>query len=331
LNVRSSLLVHAGILLFLTAGCATAPPPSPDAAPDYDSAPTYPHWAGRTVTWSKLGDIEEWLQGDGPRQYPEYVPTAELELAEGRLTLAEKEAQGLSPAMLAARLRSAESGFQTVLARRGLRPHVEQRAQRGLERIAALRAGPAVAAAPKPAAPAAAAPESLKIQPRSSWLAASPKASRLTPASGGWNRITVHHSAKDSKEIGKPTSGNVADTIKAIQSFHTGSKSWGDIGYHFLIDPTGRIWQGRTLEWQGAHATGNNNVSNIGICLLGDFNAERPSQDALAALERLVEALCERHHIARSRVYGHRHFTNTECPGDALMAWVSRYAANASH
>jgi hypothetical protein len=260
------------------------------------------------------------------------VPTAELELAEGRLALARKEAGGLPGPVLAGRLTAAEEGFEGLLARPALKPALKLRAERGLAEIEALR-GSRVAATPgaAPAAPALPAPGGLTIQPRAAWRASKVLPHRLTGTIGGWNRVTIHHSAKYSKEIGTPTSGNVAAAIKDIQTVHMRDRGWGDIGYHFLIDPTGRIWQGRLLDWQGAHAQGSNNVSNIGVCLLGDFNHERPDPRALESLERLVDALCERHHIARSRVYGHQKFAPTECPGDALMAWIARYSAGATH
>lgn len=326
MNARS-LLLRLGLGPLLLAACATVPPPSVDAPPEYDPSPAYPHWLGKPVTWSKLSDIEAWLAGAGARQHPEYVPNAELELAEGRLALAEKECKGMPASVLAGRLKVPEAGFRTLLAREALAPVVRTRAERGLEHIARLRGAPAT---PTPATARSAAPAGLSIQTRETWQAAAALPSRLTRNGGGWNRITIHHSAKDSKEMGAPTSGNVADHIRDIQRFHMRSRSWGDIGYHFLIDPTGRIWQGRLLDWQGAHAQGSNNVANIGICLIGDFNHERPDPRALESLERLVDALSERHKIARERVYGHRRFAATECPGDSLMAWVSRYAAGAT-
>jgi hypothetical protein len=285
------------------------------------------------VSWSKLADIEEWLAGPGPREYPEYVPVAQLELAEGRLKLAESEGKRLPPEVVASRLRTAEAGFKDLLARKDVETTQRQRAQRGLARIDQLQAGaddaPVPASRSKVAAPAVAV-TGFTVLPRTQWNADSAVRGRLTPASP-WTRITVHHSAKYSSEIGPLSSGNVAETIHDIQKVHVRDEGYGDIGYHFLIDPTGRVWQGRSLEWQGAHANGANNVGNIGICLLGDFNHERPDPRALAALEALTDALCERHHIARSRVYGHRQLRSTECPGDALMAWVSRYTAGASH
>lgn len=326
MNVRSLFLGLGLVPMFLSA-CATVPPPALDAPPDYDPSPAYPHWMGKPVSWSKLGDIEAWLAGSGPRRHPEFVPNAELERAEGRLALAEKEGAGLPPPVLSERLKAAEAGFRTLLARDELVPVLRIRAERGLEHIAKLhgKAPSAAVALGKPAAPAG-----LSIQRRETWKAAAAQPSRLTLNTAAWNRITIHHSAKDSKEMGTPTSGNVAEHIKDIQTFHMRGRSWGDIGYHFLIDPTGRIWQGRLLDWQGAHAQGSNNVANIGICLIGDFNHERPDPRALEALGRLVDELSERHDIPRERVYGHRRFAATECPGDALMAWVSRYASGAT-
>jgi hypothetical protein len=326
------------VVLLLSAGaasaCAAPAPVALDAAPEHDTAPAYPHWSGRPATWSKLSAIEDWLAGDGPEQYAEFVPQAELELAEGRLTLARNEG-GLAAPVLAGRLRAAEIGFRSLLEEPDLAPSIRVRAEKGLKEIEALQPAPEPRPSKVAARPATAAAQpsagALAIQPRSAWNAAGSVAHRLTPASGGWSRITIHHSAKYSREIGAPSSGNVAGAIKAIQTVHMRDEGYGDIGYHFLVDPAGRIWQGRLLDWQGAHAGGTNNVGNIGICVLGDFNSERPDPRALEALDRLVDALCERHRIAHTRIFGHRQLRSTECPGDALMAWVSRYAAGATH
>jgi hypothetical protein len=326
---RARVLASLALLGAGSAGCVAPPPRSTDPEPRYEPAPAHPHWAGRPVTWSKLDDIEAWLEGEGPRRYPDQVPAAWLELAEGRLELARRESAGLSPAVLAQRLGTAEAGFQRVLECKDVTPYPRLRAEQGLAFIAELRMAAAAPASPAAKAPAPKEP-ALVIQKREAWNAAAAIPSRLA-RSTGWNRITVHHSAKDSKEIGVPTSGHVADTIRDIQTFHVRNRAWGDIGYHFLIDPTGRIWQGRLLDWQGAHAQGANNVGNIGICLLGDFLHERPDPRALESLERLVDGLCERHHIPHARVYGHRKFAPTECPGDVLMAWVARYASGATH
>src|SRR5205085_874472 len=104
--------------------------------------------------------------------------------------------------------------------------------------------------------------------------------------------------------------------MRDIQRAHMNGKEtqFGDIGYHFVIDPYGRVLEGRELVWQGAHAKGDNNVRNIGICLIGNFDEEQPSEAALTALRRLVDDLRGRYSIARDMVYGHRDLRKTRCP-----------------
>jgi hypothetical protein len=326
LNFWSPLAASAGIVLLLSS-CATTPPASVDAAPRYDRSPAYPHWAGKPATWSKLGEIEEWLDGPGPRQYPEHVATAHLELAEGRLALTRREKNLSAPALLV-RLKSAENGFKDVLDEPGLKTYQRLRAEQGLKEITALR-DPSTPARVAKATPARAPRTALAIEPRSAWRAANPIRSRLTPVGGPWSRITIHHSAKYSHSMGSASASNVGQSIRLIQTVHMRDEDYGDIGYHYLIDPAGRIWQGRSLEWQGAHAGGAdgvNNVGNIGICVLGDYSTARPDGRALDALETLLDDLCAEQRIPRERVFGHREMRSTECPGDRLMDWVLAYA-----
>ncbi len=310
------------LALALLAGCVSSTldrPPVERAS--WEEA--YPEWSGEKASWEKLGAIEEWLRGPGPGEWPEYVPEAELQLAEGRLDLAELERREIAPEVLETRVSAAEAGFRRALARTDLAPGQKARAELGLARAKEI------SGAVVPSAPAATG--KLALEQRSDWRAAPPVARRLTRAAGPWSRITVHHSAKSTGELGKMSAGEVAGALRDIQTVHMRDRGYGDIGYHFLIDPTGRVWQGRLLEWQGAHSGGVNNVGNIGICLLGDYDHERPDPRGLRALEELIEALCERHGISRSKIFGHQQLRPTECPGDTLMAWVSRYAAGASH
>ena len=84
--------------------------------------------------------------------------------------------------------------------------------------------------------------------------------------------------------------------MKAYQTGHQQTNHWADIGYHYVIDRQGRIWEGRELSWKGAHA-GNKqaNENNVGIALIGNFeNVEPPA----AAARRGRRA----HHVARARV-----------------------------
>ena len=138
----------------------------------------------------------------------------------------------------------------------------------------------------------------------------------------------MHHSAP-ARGGNLSSPGSVPGELQRIQRYHMEQTSprCGDIGYHFLIDPWGEVYEGRELAWQGAHAGGVNNHGNIGICLLGNFEATRPSSAALESLERLLDELTAKYRIQKSesRILGHGELKTTVCPGRGLMAWVERY------
>lgn len=168
---------------------------------------------------------------------------------------------------------------------------------------------------------------------RSQW-----HASRIRPdheaMSKPW-RLTVHHSAEPFHAASAASS---KAEVRRIQQFHQDGRGWADLGYHFLVDREGRVFEGRSMEFQGAHAFGDNNVGNIGVCLLGNFAAdpERGGEYArvqsipaaqLAGLRELVDLLRSRYGIDRSEVHGHSELRGTACPGPALLSWVERYRA----
>ena len=166
---------------------------------------------------------------------------------------------------------------------------------------------------------------------RASWMAQPVRGNHepMTPPT----RITVHHSAEPIR------SASLAATkaeVRRIQQIHQDTNHWADIGYHFLIDRAGRVIEGRPIQYQGAHAFGDNNVANIGVCLLGNFVAQpdrgpeyalaqEPTFEQYRALEDLVESLRVRYRIDPRQLHYHSEFRDTECPGPQLRAWVLEY------
>lgn len=181
-------------------------------------------------------------------------------------------------------------------------------------------------AAPAPAVPAPT--PALAMYRRADWSPAAPLAGRLEPM-GRIYRLTVHHSAMPFRDTSPAT---CAAQLRVIQRNHMQheDRRYGDIGYHFLIDPAGRIWEGRQLQWQGAHARADNNRGNIGICLLGNFvrgsDGQRPTEPQVRTLRHLVGTLVERHGIAADQVFRHSDLVQTECPGPYLEPVVARIA-----
>ncbi|MBK7642004.1 MAG: N-acetylmuramoyl-L-alanine amidase [Planctomycetes bacterium] len=162
---------------------------------------------------------------------------------------------------------------------------------------------------------------------RAQWGAAPARAALMIKNSGGWKKITVHHSAEADPTPLDGSAASSAAALRQIQRSHLKGKTppWGDIGYHYLIDPEGRVFQGRDLAWQGAHAKGDNNIQNIGICLLGNFDEEKPTQAALDSLRKLLDDLRRTYRIPRSEVHKHADFRSTDCPGKFLKPWVEAY------
>lgn len=186
--------------------------------------------------------------------------------------------------------------------------------------------------APVTTAAAAAPTADLAVLTRASWNPAPVVGSKLDPM-GRIYRITVHHSAMLFRDT---SPGTAAGQLRVIQRNHMQApdRRYGDIGYHYLIDPAGRVWEGRDLKWQGAHARLDNNRGNIGICVLGNFirgrDGQRPTPKELAALADLIRSLARQYDIPASQIFCHSDFVQTECPGPLLEPEVTRIAQTLS-
>ena len=123
--------------------------------------------------------------------------------------------------------------------------------------------------------------------------------------------IIIHHTAV-SREAN-------AKQFEAIKRYHK-SKGWGDIGYHYLIDPDGRLNKGRQDNEIGAHCShAGMNMKSIGIALSGNFETEKPTDYQIFMLRDILQILSKRYRITRSRILGHKETgAATACPGKNL-------------
>jgi N-acetylmuramoyl-L-alanine amidase len=127
-----------------------------------------------------------------------------------------------------------------------------------------------------------------------------------------WKWIVVHHSAT-------PT-GSASDFDRMHRD-----KGWDELGYDFVIgngtdSGNGQIEVGPRWSKQkwGAHAKTPDNRYNeygIGICLVGNFDLERPTPQQLQSLARLSAYLIKTYHISPQNVIGHGDTKATDCPG----------------
>lgn len=135
--------------------------------------------------------------------------------------------------------------------------------------------------------------------------------------------LVVHHTAIAVSGDGR--SG--VERVRALYQFHAENRGWGDVGYHYLIDEEGQIYQGRA---GGGYVVGGhvycNNVGTVGIAMLGNFDVEQPTQTQIKALQWLLDDLAKIYEInlwqkvsfhgkQLQPVVGHRALVTTDCPG----------------
>jgi len=110
--------------------------------------------------------------------------------------------------------------------------------------------------------------------------------------------------------------------MQFIQDYHQNGRGWIDIGYHFLIDPQGDIFEGRPINVVGAHVK-NWNTGNVGISIMGNYHppvSQQPTKETLYTFTEMGKYLKTTYNISVSSFYAHREIGPTDCPGDVLYA-----------
>lgn len=154
--------------------------------------------------------------------------------------------------------------------------------------------------------------------------------------------VFVHHTA----ETNDYSCADSAKIIRSIQAYHVKSRGWSDIGYNFLVDKCGKLFEGRrggvTNAVVGAHTYGFN-TNSAGIAVLGHYSQAQPSPAAELTVAQVAASrlgaygfnptttakLTEgardgkfpyNESVTFQRVAGHRDGVVTECPGSNLYA-----------
>ena len=129
-----------------------------------------------------------------------------------------------------------------------------------------------------------------------------------------FNTVVVHHSAM-----------LLSEGPRDIQSVHMHQRGFLDIGYHFVIDGEGRIYEGRSLATHGAHVAGHN-AGTLGIALMGNYEIIEPATEQRVRLKWLIQALMRKYPL--THLAGHGAFApgKTLCPGKNLEALLPTLA-----
>ena len=191
-----------------------------------------------------------------------------------------------------------------------------------------------------------------RIISRAAWGA---PAQRCTPGvASTLVGAAVHHTA------GSNTYTTIAGSeaqIRGDAAFHL-SLGWCDLGYNFVVDKWGNIYEGRanslTQAVIGAHA-GGFNTGTVGVAMLGTYTSVNPTPAMQSAVARIigwrlgaygvdpktsmsyhfagVPGDGQRYHnvtVTLPRVSGHRDVWLTACPGNGGYAALPNIRAMAS-
>lgn len=168
------------------------------------------------------------------------------------------------------------------------------------------------------------------VRRRSEWKAQPFRGTPIPLNRPSYDYMTLHHTAG----FAAKTLSQGLEQVRRIQDFHQNGRGWSDIGYQFLMDQEGRLYQGRPFLneavpftegprlVQGAHVGGANR-GNIGVSLMGCYHppegARCRDQMTAAAVDSLIVSfsfLSERYEVSADNMRGHRDFGSTSCPGD---------------
>ncbi len=189
------------------------------------------------------------------------------------------------------------------------------------------------------------------IVPRLSW-SANESIRRGAPAYAQSLRFAlVHHTAGANGY----TRAESAAIVRGIQLYHVRGNGWNDIGYNFLVDRYGQVFEGRyggvERNVVGAHAEGFN-TGSVGVALMGNYGSGEPPAAAREVLARLLAWRLDVAHVEPlstltaisggnakfpagipvflHAISGHRDTGFTTCPGDALYRRIGELARAAS-
>src|SRR4051812_13238909 len=178
------------------------------------------------------------------------------------------------------------------------------------------------------------------IVPRAAWGAAAVPP-RAAPRFGVVQAAFVHHTVTVNEYA--PTDSPAI--VLGIAKFHRDTNGWNDIGYNFLVDRYGQVFEGRAggvdQPVVGAHAQGYN-VQSTSVAQIGTYTVGGITPEALEATARLLGWKLSLHGVPAlgtvvlnsgggsdnrfaagtpvtvNRICGHRDGDATSCPGDAL-------------
>ncbi len=192
---------------------------------------------------------------------------------------------------------------------------IQVRTSRHVGRVRAYYVWSSVRAVPVRAVSIAGSP---LILSRGSW-GADERIRRGRPTYASSVRFAVVHHTAGSNSY---TRAQSAAIVRGIERYHVLGNGWDDIGYNFLVDKYGQIFEGRyggvDRNVVGAHAQGFN-TGSAGIALIGTYEGNAPSPAARTALTRLIAWRLDVAHVDPLSTFSWRSTGNPRFPAGRML------------
>ncbi|MBI1277398.1 MAG: hypothetical protein GC179_04655 [Anaerolineaceae bacterium] len=130
-----------------------------------------------------------------------------------------------------------------------------------------------------------------------------------------YSTVAIHHSAI-------PLDTN--ETMSSVQDLHMDTNHWADVGYHYVIDKNGIVYEGRDIHVRGASVAGYN-TGTIGVCVMGNFEIDSPLAIQLTVLQQVVNWLSAAYTLTHLAAHGEFN-PESLCPGKNMLPYLDTLA-----
>lgn len=133
-------------------------------------------------------------------------------------------------------------------------------------------------------------------------------------------RLTIHHTG-----VALGADHEAPSRLRAHQAFHQADRGWPDLAYHFSIDQTGNVYEGRSPEFRGDTATSYDPTGHLLVVLEGNFDVEATGGAQLRSLAELLAWAAGHYSVGSDAIKSHRDYApgETSCPGDNVYAYLT--------
>jgi hypothetical protein len=131
--------------------------------------------------------------------------------------------------------------------------------------------------------------------------------------------VTLHHTG-DARPL--LPGDDPVQRLRGLQAWGARDRNWWDVPYHFLLDLSGRIYEGRDYHYMGETNTSYDPGGHFLISVIGNYVRQEATQAQLNAIADLMAWALQEFDLPLARIGGHYNYAATTCPGTHLRKYL---------